>query len=67
MRFKVIRDGYIFCQDSVKKSGISEWPIYTPYCVAPTLKVSTDITKLLITDERIYRALQTATHKIPLD
>lgn len=68
IKLKLMPDGQIraFQSNTADLRGISKLQIYTPKQCSPTITVA-HCPKLLITDERIYRALQTATYKIPLD
>lgn len=67
-KFKLMPDGHIraFQSNTPDLRGISELQIYHPHICSPTITVA-HCPKLLIADERIYRALQTATNKVPLD
>lgn len=58
MRFRWIKEGLIRCMDSGKgNSGCSEFMIYPVKGVAPTIRSRPDHIKLLITDERLSKAL----------
>lgn len=58
IKFRWIKEGLIRCMDSGKgNSGCSEFMIYPVKGVAPTIRSRPDHIKLLITDERLSKAL----------
>lgn len=59
IEFKLLPSGQIrgFRSNRADKSGISEWQIVLPYCIAHAL-TSTHCSKILIADNNIYSALR---------
>ncbi len=68
IKFKLMPDGHIRGVQTQRPdlASAAEWMIYFTNVCAPTISVA-HAPKILITDDRTYRALQTATHQVPMD